>query len=810
MTFNPSDLNTTPLFKYMWTNPQEGLAHRGLDEVTADGATKLANFALDHELDGTKSADGAKKIDADERAAMKTILEHDHYGAFFELDARPVVYEKFGIDAGEVDVPIVHHPKDAGVVKIPEKVSIIPDDQLYGVAIGKLGDLMLKEYQHNKAFFEAPSVAPDVRAQRTLGLLKDYADAMWSRGEQPGTELAGHALLDAFEQLPYAKQLGGKDFNGVGWGAAQSLVLGLDPNRFDATFPDAFPTAETTYLSMSEKMAKPMAVVDEYRAALGLPKKAEALEKRSPLGFMLGEKAGHYKRGNLTESQPFSTSGLNWGKVLFAGDAEIAKLPPKAGFEFPIDCLDGFNNFVIADPKKGDRLVVQDADGKPVKVEKIIEKDDDGKAVAWSAKFTNGAGEEVEASTVLGRIKSASGHLKGDGKSGGKVNMWWWGFCDRNTAQRLYKSKHKIPDIDRGTVKVRAGEEIIEFPKSAAQNIIDADVPDLVPPPTYCGFRFDGLAQTVKLKSGEMIFGQCDGIKLTAQAGCDRLEGNNVSIYSTPERPLPSVFRIGDRTVDAATIKSITRADGSEEVTVLTSRSYNPKVKGVLHTPVDWSAATVDGEKQILMPTDGAPLVGEVVVKLPDGNTRAVPVHTIDRIEGETEDDVRISQYSAWVSEQGGLYASDGCKGVVVSNGVRWVDGIDIETRHDDERPNWAPSGELLGIEGPVERQPGDRMLWIRGHYKYSDTSSASSNYDGFVQVGRHGRILNEGFCHGALGFGWGANGKLDWNAESTFNPHMPAELRLALLVNGVSDIESRAEGLNLPTNWRDYLVSQE
>ncbi len=740
---------------------------------------------------------------------MRAILRSEEYGGFFELESRPMLMERFGITPEEVVVHDAHRPQRAGTVEIPA-TSQLDGPQLRDLSIDELPSVMLAEYAERKSEIDGPSVPPGERGLRTLGLLKAYADALWSHGQMPTTERIGHALLDAFESMPYAKDVGRKDFNGAGWSCAQSLVLGMDPNKFDTEFPDARPISNTNYMSMNAGMAPSMKHVDRYREALGLPAGAEAFEKKSVLGFMLGEESGHNKVGNLDERRPFATSGLNWGILLFPGDEEIAGLPRAAGVEFPIDCINTNSQAVVTIPGNGDRLIVKTADGETLRPVKEIVRAGNGTAESWRVTFENAAGEKVSPKDVTGYLYAGNGVLLGSGSANTSLNMWWWGFCDRNTAQRLYKSKHKIPDIDRGTVKVRAGEEIIEFPKSAAQNIIDADVPDLVPPPTYCGFRFDGLAQTVKLKSGEMIFGQCDGIKLTAQAGCDRLEGNNVSIYSTPERPLPSVFRIGDRTVDAATIKSITRADGSEEVTVLTSRSYNPKVKGVLHTPVDWSAATVDGEKQILMPTDGAPLVGEVVVKLPDGNTRAVPVHTIDRIEGETEDDVRISQYSAWVSEQGGLYASDGCKGVVVSNGVRWVDGIDIETRHDDERPNWAPSGELLGIEGPVERQPGDRMLWIRGHYKYSDTSSASSNYDGFVQVGRHGRILNEGFCHGAPGFGWGANGKLDWNAESTFNPHMPAELRLALLVNGVSDIESRAEGLNLPTNWRDYLVSQE
>ncbi len=80
------------------------------------------------------------------------------------------------------------------------------------------------------------------------------------------------------------------------------------------------------------------------------------------------------------------------------------------------------------------------------------------------------------------------------------------------------------------------------------------------------------------------------------------------------------------------------------------------------------------------------------------------------------------------------------------------------------------------------------------------------------MQVGKHGRILNEGFTEGMPDFGWSANGKLDWSAKSSFNPHMDPEFRVALLVNGVgalkvdgAETEALAQKLNLPANWKTY-----
>ena len=485
---NPIDFKNTGLFKYFWKNDEDGLAHRGLDEVTPEGADKLKAYALKHEVDGTDSTAGAQKIDAKEKAAMKAILEDDHYGAFFELDARPQIYADFGIDSGEVSAPVSVHPVSEGNIDIPKGVSQVPAAQLANAQPDQLAKVFEKEYRSRKAEFESTTLSPEQRGQKTLGLLKSYTDALWARGERPETERAGHALLDAFEKLPYAKQFGFKDFNGTGWSVAQSLVLGLDPNKFDHKFPEAHPTAETTYLSMSDKMAKAMSFVDQYREALGQEKKAEAYELKSPLGFMLSEESGHYKRGNLTETKPFSTSGLNWGKVLFPGDAEIAKLPPSKGFEFPIDCLDAFNNFLRVDPKQGDKMIVKDANGKALKAEKIIEKDDDGKPVSWKAVFKNSQGEEVDLNTVVGVLSNANGQEKGDGKTTGSQNMWWWGFCDRNTAQRLYKSKFKIPQLDVDVIKIKVGNKTIEIPKEEAQKILDADIRDIVTGESYCGF----------------------------------------------------------------------------------------------------------------------------------------------------------------------------------------------------------------------------------------------------------------------------------------------------------------------------------
>jgi hypothetical protein len=105
-------------------------------------------------------------------------------------------------------------------------------------------------------------------------------------------------------------------------------------------------------------------------------------------------------------------------------------------------------------------------------------------------------------------------------------------------------------------------------------------------------------------------------------------------------------------------------------------------------------------------------------------------------------------------------------------------------------------------------------MLFVQGLYgQNADSDPTSSAFSGWVQVSKSGRILNEGFVSGQPDFGWGAIGKLDWMAKSSFNPFVEPDLRLSLFVNGVKDqakLEAMAAAGNLPSNWKSYLVPQD
>ncbi|EFX60838.1 hypothetical protein DAPPUDRAFT_275212 [Daphnia pulex] len=228
---------------------------------------------------------------------------------------------------------------------------------------------------------------------------------------------------------------------------------------------------------------------------------------------------------------------------------------------------------------------------------------------------------------------------------------------------------------------------------------------------------------------------------------------------------------------------------------------------------VPWAKAeTVEGTK-VLKQTDDFVVRGGFTVELDDGSSKRVTAGEVSQIAGESQKDMRLSQYMVWVGQNQGMYATDGSTGVVVSNGMRWVNKIDIREDTGEERPKWAPSGDLAGIEGPLVRQAGDKVLWVQGLYASNPTSDpTSTNFAGWVQVSKSGRIVNEGFTTGQPDFGWGATGNLDWLAKSSFNPYMDPELRLKLFVNGVADVaklEAQAEALGLPKDWKKYLEPQ-
>lgn len=591
--------------------------------------------------------------------------------------------------------------------------------------------------------------------------------------------------------------------------ATLASILGMNVNSVKLSFPDAGPTHETSYLAMDGKMAEPMSYVDLYREALGLPKGAEAYEKGPVLGYMMGIESGHTKYGSFSEKQPFSTSGLNWGVLLFPGDAEVANLKVKPGFEFPIDVLKGFGTPVGAIAANGDRIVPQDKDGNALTAEKVIQRDASGNAVSWSAVFKNASGEEVNPADVIGLVKTSWGSTKGDGRVDGSINMGWWGFCDRNTAGRLYKSMFQIPNVDRD-VRIEVNGQIITIPKEHAQKLLDVDVSDMAGHTRFVGNRFNDEPAKIALAGGGNVTGKIKGMILRVDANATRTGGDNVTLRNLENHPIRGSIEIennygGKSLIDLQDVISISKDPESGKVEVeLFNRSH--KESGKLVTEISFAGAEhVDG-KLVLQNTDDNPIIGDIHVDVGGGQTKTFKASAIRSISGEMEHEMKISEYLKFIEANHGMYATDNATGTIVSNGMRWLNRVDVTTHEGADAPEWA-QGKVWGVNGPLTRKAGDKLVHVDGLYKSGWGDGMNSAFKGWIQLDSQDRIINEGFISGEPDFGWAARGPLNWNARSSFNPHMTPELRLKLLVNGVSDLsklEAAAERLNLPANWQD------
>jgi len=589
---------------------------------------------------------------------------------------------------------------------------------------------------------------------------------------------------------------------------ALAKVLGVGESEIKLSFPKAGRTHETTYLSMDGKMADPMKFVDEYRAALGMEKGAEGYEKAPVLGWMMGETAGHTKYGSFNEKTPFSTSGINWGKLLFPNDKDVASLPVKGGFEFPIDALTGFNRSVGGFTSEGDKIVPHDAQGNELKITKVINKDASGKPVSWSATFTKADGTEVKADDVIGLIKDRFGNTKGDGKVSGSMSMGWWGFCDRNTAGTLYKSKFEVPNVDRD-VKIVVNGKTITIPKDEAQKLLDVDMSDMAGRAGMVGARFNDEPAKIKLLDGSTVTGMVKGMDLHMGPNATRGSGDNVTIRNSDAHPMLGSIQLesswgGKNMIDLENVESITKGPNGEVEIKMFGEDYTQKGKLATNISFEGGVTGADGRVTITNTKD-KPIIGSIYVDIGGGELKEISASKVKTIAGEMQSEMKVSEYLDFIMRNDGMYATDNAQGVIVSNGMRWVNKIDVHMFEGTETPDWA-KGKLMGVEGKLVRQTGDKLMMVDGQYKSGYGDSMSSQFKGWIQLDSAGKTINQGFISGEPDFGWAAEGPLDWNAESSFNPFMTPDLRLKLLVNGVTDmskLESMAKKLNLPSDWK-------
>lgn len=812
--FDPAKFTDYGMFKLFWdrrSTAAEGLTNQGEFELSLAGVEKLKAYALANDMMGRPEP--KQEVSSAARAFVRFLLDHPHYGAFIEQNARPELQRAFGLPVDAPHVVVGQQPVKAGDIELLRGVSRHSPSELRGPLVKNLAAMFQAEYDARRDYFEDPNADVKEKSRRILGLYADYVSAIRFHGQLDTTEGALDLLTDKLTRTPFWMALGAQDFNGAGWSLVESIRLGLDPNTFKTSFPNATTSSPVTYFSMDGSLAGPMKRADDYREAMGMERRASDFEGKTVLNFMVGDESGHKKLGYFNEARPFATSGVNWGLLLFPNDSEIAKLKPKAGFEFPIDAVDAYGVAFNNNPAWGDRIMVVDANKRELRVERQIERGADGQAESWSAKFFQADGTEVPADKVLGLIVNASGRVKGDGAAAATLDMSYWGYCNVNTAQAVYKASYGIPQLDAPVVKVPVGNgRVIEVPTAEAQRILDADIESLVAMQAYEGFRFGRDPLTVRLTDGTTLVGSIESYQHEPGRRTVREGADVITVSATPDAPFPGTLGLtvnpGSTTrIDARLVVAVRELpEGKVEVEYRSypGYDYTTKATGTLTRPLSFEGMPTEGEQRVYRPSADQPLNGELAVRLGNGEVKVIPAEQVQSITGETQSDIRPSDFVAMVTMMNGVFATDASKGPSISNGARNINTLETVVEHGAHRPAWA-AGTLTGVYGPLVRQDGDRMLFRQG----SSTSGYSSvAFAVWHQLDAHGQIINEGWIKGEPDFLWGSIAPLDWQRPSIWNPHLPPDFRLKLLINGVQDVsklEALAKPLNLPANWREY-----
>lgn len=839
----PEDENGNP-------RPLPGLPQSGnpddpnapaLGFIDSQGVPLIKDYLLKHGDDGEVSGPGQQEISAYEENLLYTLYSDPQFQGLCDPTGLAAMKEAFGFeDVNGPDGPQGNRPVDAGRLELPKRVSIIDAGRLQSLEPRQLPDLFAREINHRKReFLNADGGTMEQRSAKLLGLLRDYSQALWSHGHLPSADDVMNEMLDTLEKdtRGVGMYLGKKDFCGIGMGAAQRIALGGDPNEFRFDLPDAHVSSNRTYLSMNGGMAGPMKKVDDWREAEGLERGAEKIENASPLDWLAGNQSGHNKvAGQASEANAISSTGVRWANAMFPGDDEIKDLPPTQGFEMAIDFLDAFGQFVRCDPSEGDRFTVEHTDGEtPVKMEKVIERDDDGKAVSWSAKFVNAeTGEDIAPQDVVGRFVDRAGRPKGDGEGAGSISLWWWGFCDRNTAQGIYKAQFGFPELDVDEVTTRNGTK---FSADEAQALIDSHVGDLVTNERFWHFRFNDEPQIIQLRNGTQVQGKVGEEIFASRPGGSKVKndmyGDLLVLHNTPERRLlgfVEVTREGNDDADkilAHRIASIAKVDDDGKVAITLkpeSEGAEPRViEGTMEQELPWDKAVERDGKKVLVQDESQPIRGFIDVQLPDRSTKRLDVKDIALIAGEQQVEHNLAVHLTMVEKLGGFFGADSAKAENVANSAKHVNKFEPFVSRNGETPEWW-RGEFPeeGRTGPLVRERGDTVVFHRGLAAHAQGEEPTNQiFAGWMQINKSGRIINQGFADGYAGgepdYGFGAEGPLEWiNTRSSFNPEMNEPIRkgllLELLVNGYSKLKEDgpetddvAKKLNLPQNWREY-----
>lgn len=799
-----------PIQRYFWDNLSRG----GLDLVDGGHVDRLVKYARDNTITAAgatpNAAGAAPTVDTFENGALKELLDNQQWRSLLTDDGVRKLEQALGVQANTT-----RH----GVGR--DAPGTVPQGSVNRNFAGFLSNgrveprhtaaLFNHDYEQKRAsVFENPRLPREERAKQVLFLLQDYAKALQDLGGGPDVTNQRKELLTAFFQKPLGKVLGSQDPDDDLLNNAWEIVWGTNAEKAESSFEVKSGQQWIAYMSMNGEFVDTARKIDQVLAAQGAPAKVESYEKKSPLNWIVNEQTGNTKPGSsFKEASAISSTGVDFAVKLLSNEASVGKRTLDPSVDLKVDFY-AWGNFVSLNKANGERLVpLHDDTKQPLKVE--TEEVGTGH---WKPVFKDAQGNTVPAAKVTCVIQDRAGKTKGDGEASGSYSASWWGFCDRTAMMGLVTTKYGFPQPEKD-VKLNVNGKEFTFTSAEIRQMVGRRLTELFPTTTQAGNRFDDEPDQVHLRDGTVLAGKIDGNINFYRPETQRMGDNMVLVPGAKDGPRGSL-RVdvagAPRDIPADDVVEIRRAGGrgldvrtggaAQDTLVLKDGT---EVTGTLKSKVSFARATQSGGRAVLKNSPDNPILGDISLKTTRGEDKRVALADVQYLVREDANEILAEEALAYVIRNRGVFCADSWTHSSVANGTRTIEEINRWQASDGAagKPDWV-SGDLASLEGVRGKvQNPDNLLFF-------SMGNKGTQYGGlrfWVETDGNGMPINSKVMQGQWDFLWGVEGKPDWNAKATFNPHVPNDLVLRLYVNSLSNPEAVKDVL--PDNWRTFLQPQ-
>jgi hypothetical protein len=793
--------------KYFW----ETLTVGGLDLVDASRVEQLVDHLKENKVDSASTtATPGGDIDTFEKSALKELLEDNSWRSLLTDDGVAKLESVLGVQVGSTHAL---RGRDA-TGEVP--FGTIPGN--FSTMIGVNPQLKIEhatalfnhEYDQRAGdIFNNPSIPRDERAKQLLYLLQDYSKALQDAGGAPAVLGQRKELLQAFFEKPLSEVYGAADPDDDLMNNAWEIVWGTNPEKVESSFEIDPEKKWTAYMSMRGEFVETAGRIDAYLkdAGQGDGENLSKFEKKSPLNWIIGEEPGNTKPSStFAEANAISSTGVPFADKLLDDESVIGNRTLDPSFDLKVDFY-AWGNFVSLNKSRGESLLAKhDETGEDLTVD-FKEVD----SAHWTPVFKNAACDEVEASKVTAVIVGADGEVKGDGKANGSYSASWWGFCDRNAMMGLVTQKYGFPKPNKDVTLTVNGKEHT-FNAADISKVVGRRLTEIFPTHNQAGHRYDEEPDQIHLKNGGVLHGKFQTEIEFYKPETYRFSDNMALAPGQPGGPTGDV-RInldggGDQTISLDDVKEIRRAlqSGAGAISRAATKDTivlndGTEVAGSLESKINFGSATTQPDgTMVLANSEDAPILGDVHFETQRGEEKWVALSDVSYVVREDINEILSQEALAYIIRNQGVFCADSWTHSSVANGTRTIEEINRWKAGDAGLPDWAPTDvkEMKGYRGEVKNE--DNLL-------YFSMGNKGSSYGGikfWIETDDNGVPINSKIVSGQWDFLWGVEGKPNWDAESTFNPHMPNDLVLRLYINSLDNPEE-VEDL-LPSNWRDYL----